>query len=96
MAETIRGEVLHVVGPDELDEYELESDLRRLAESRYLLVCRQGGTPSWAERVWAFLTRRPIEAVTLVTETAASEGEEVTATVRETGTPGVYEATDLR
>lgn len=96
MAETLRGEVLHVVAPEELDEYDLDEEVRSMAESRYLLVCREGGAPSWPERVWAFLTRRPIEAVTLVAETAAEEGQEVTATVEETGLAGVYRATELR
>ena len=96
MAETLRGEVLHVVAPEELDEYDLDGDLRALAESRYVLVCRKGGAPSWVERVLAFLTRRPIEPATLVAETAASEGQEVTATVEETGIPGVYEAVELK
>ena len=95
MAETLRGEVLHVVAPEELDEYDLDGELRALAESRYVLVCRKGGAPSWAERVRAFLTRRPIEPATLVAETAASEGQEVTATVEETRIPGVYEAVEL-
>lgn len=96
MAETLRGEVLHVVAPEELDEYDLDGELRALAESRYVLVCRKGGAPSWVERVLAFLTRRPIEPATLVAETAASEGQEVTATVEETGIPGVYEAVELK
>ncbi|USZ67375.1 hypothetical protein NGM10_11615 [Halorussus salilacus] len=96
MPETIRGQVLHVVPPDELDEHELTDDLQALAESRYVLVCRKGGSPSWVERVRSFLLRRPIEPVTLVAETAPSEGEEVTATVEETAVAGVYEATDLR
>lgn len=95
MGERLRGEVLHVVDPDELDEYDLESDLRSLADSRYVLVCRDGGSPSWTERVRSFLTRRPIEAVTLVSDTAAAEGTEVTATVQETDIGGVYEATSL-
>ena len=95
MAETLRGEVLHVVDPEELDEYELDAELRSLAESRYVLVCREGGSPSWFERVRSFLTRSPIEAVTLVSDRAAAEGSEVTATVRETGIGGVYEATAL-
>ncbi|NHN60071.1 MULTISPECIES: hypothetical protein [Halorussus] len=95
MTETLRAEVLHVVAPEELDEYDLDEELRTLAESRYVLVCRKGGAPSWVERVRAFLTRRPIEPATLVTETAAGEGREVTATVEETGIPGVYETVEL-
>lgn len=95
MAETLRAEVVHVVAPDELDEYELDDELRTLAESRYVLVCRKGGAPSWFERVRSFLLRDPIEPVTLVSETPASEGQEMTATVEETAVPGVYEVTDL-
>ena len=96
MAETLHGEVLHVVAPDEQDEYDLDREVRSMAESRYLLVCREGGIPSWGERVWAFLTRRPIEAVTLVAETAVEEGQEVTATVEETGLAGVYRVRELQ
>lgn len=96
MSETLDGEVLHVVGPEELDDYDVEEELRSLAESRYILVCRAGGKPSWFERVRSFFTRRPIEATTLVSETGAEEGDEVTATIRETDLPGVYEATELR
>ncbi|MFD1586544.1 hypothetical protein ACFR9U_06090 [Halorientalis brevis] len=96
MAQTVRGEVIHVVDPDDRDEFELTEDLRTLAESRYILVCREGGSPSWFERIRSFLARTPIKAVTIVSDTEASEGEEVTATVEETGIPGVYEATDLR
>jgi len=95
MVETLEGEVIHVVAPEELDDYDLESELRSLAESRYVLVCRKGGIPSALQRLWSFLTRQPIEAVTVVTDTAASEGEEFTATVRETSITGVYEATEL-
>jgi hypothetical protein len=96
MTETLDGEVLHVVGPDELDDHDLDEELRSLADSRYVLVCRAGGTPSWFERLRSFLTRKPIEAATLVSDTAAAEGEEVTATVRETPITGVYEVTELR
>ena len=96
MAETLRGEVVHVVDPAELDDYELDEELRSLAESRYVIVCRKGGSPSWFERVRSFLTRTPIEAVTLVSDRGATEGSEVTATVTETGIGGVYEATDLQ
>ncbi|MFB6205406.1 MAG: hypothetical protein ABEJ05_02615 [Haloglomus sp.] len=96
MPRTLDGEVLHVVPPGELDDYDVEAELQALAESRYVLVCRPGGKPSWLERVRSFLTREPIEAMTLVAETGAEEGAEVTATVRETDLPGVYEATELR
>jgi len=95
MAETFRGEVIHVVGPEEREPYELEPEMQTLADSRHILVCRKGGSPSWFERIRSFLLGHPIEAVTIVTETAASEGEEVTATIQETTIAGVYEATDL-
>jgi len=96
MTETITGEVLHVVGPEELDEAELVGELRSLAESRYVLVCREGGKPSWLERVWSFLTRDPIQPVTIVADEGPSEGTEITATVKETDLPGVYEAVDVQ
>lgn len=95
MDETIAGEVIHVVGPDELDDYDLEPDLASLAESRYVVVCRKGGRPSWVERVWAFLRRRPIEPVTLVADTAVEEGQEITATVEETAVAGVYDVIEV-
>lgn len=95
MGETMRATVLHVVPPEKLPEHELEPELERLADSRYVLVCRVGGAPSILDRIKSFLFRRPIEAVTLVTDDAASEGEEVTATVTETDLAGVYEATHL-
>jgi hypothetical protein len=96
MAETIAGEVIHVVEPSELDDYELEPELKSLAESRYILVCRKGGSPSWIERIAAFVRRDAIEPVTVVSETVADEGQEVTATVIKTELDGVYEATELR
>ncbi|MEA5387875.1 hypothetical protein VB773_18540 [Haloarculaceae archaeon H-GB2-1] len=74
MAETIRGEVVHVVPPADLDEYDVDDELRELAESRYVLVCRAGGAPSLVERALAFLTRRSIEAVTLVADAPVPEG----------------------
>ena len=96
MSETVHGEVIHVVGPDETGEYELEEELAAMAESRYVLVCRDGGVPSLLERVWAVLTRRPIRPVTIVAERDVEEGTEVTATVRETDLAGVYRAVDIR
>ncbi|WP_135304367.1 DUF7526 family protein [Haloarcula amylovorans] len=95
MTETIAGEVIHVVPPDELDDYDLDPDLASLADSRYVLVCRKGGRPSWLERIVAFLRREPIEPVTLVADTAAEEGDEVTATVSETGIAGVYDVIEF-
>jgi hypothetical protein len=90
VTETIRGDVLHVVPPDELDDQDLEPGLRELAESRYVLVLRRGGHPSILDLIWAFLRRSPIEAVTVVTDRRVEEGEEVTLSVEETAMPGVY------
>jgi hypothetical protein len=95
MEERIRGEVIHVVEPTDLDDYDLQPELRELADSRYVIVCREGGTPSWFERLRAFFLREPIEPVTLVTDRGADEGQELTARVRETEMAGVYEATRL-
>lgn len=95
MTETLRGEVLHVVAPGDRAEYDLEGELETLAESRYILVCRDGGAPSWVERVRSFLLGQPIEPVTVVAETAVTEGEEITATVEPTALAGVYEAVEL-
>lgn len=90
MTETIQGDVLHVVPPDELDEHDLTPDLQELAESRYVVVLRQGGHPSILGLLWAFITRSPIEAVTVVTDRRFEEDDEVTLTVEETGMAGVY------
>lgn len=82
-----------MVPPEELDEHNLTDEVRELAaeESRYVLVCRKGGRPSWLERIWSFLRRQPIEAVTIVTNQRAEAGDHVTMTVRETALPEVYE-----
>ncbi|CQR50328.1 MULTISPECIES: DUF7526 family protein [Haloferax] len=90
MTETIRGDVLHAIPPDELDDEELSPELRALAESRHVLVVRKGGHPSILDLVWAFVRRDPIEAVTVVTDRRVGEDEEVTLTVEETDMPGVY------
>ncbi|MBX0294834.1 DUF7526 family protein [Haloarcula nitratireducens] len=95
MTETITGEVIHVVPPDELDDYDLDPELASLADSRYVLVCRKGGRPSWLERIVAFFRRDPIEPVTLVADTAVDEGEEVTVRVSETGVAGVYDVVEF-
>lgn len=93
MSQTLEGEVLFVIPPDELDEHTLTEEVRELAaeDSRYVLVCRKGGRPSWPERIWSFLRRQPIEAVTIVSGQQADAGDEVTLTVRETALPQVYE-----
>jgi hypothetical protein len=96
MNETIAGEVIHVVPPDDHEDYDFEPELASLAESRYVIVCRKGGTPSWLERVVAFFRRQPIEPVTLVADSAAEEGTEITAAVEETTIAGVYDVTEFR
>lgn len=93
--ETLRVTVVHAVAPDRLDEYEIEGELATLAAGRHVLVCRKGGTPSWFERLWSFLRRSPIEAVTLVSDTTANEGQEISVTVEETDLLGVYEVKDF-
>ncbi|KAB1196317.1 MULTISPECIES: hypothetical protein [Haloferax] len=96
MVETIQGDVLHVIPPDELDEHELAPELQELAESRYVLVLRKGGHPSILDLVWAFIRRSPIEAVTVVSDQSAEEDDEVTLTVEETDITGVYVTADSR
>jgi hypothetical protein len=95
MGERLRGEVLHVVGPTELDDYDLDDEVRDLAESRYLLVCWKGGSPSIFQRLKLILARSTLEPVTLVTDDAVAEGEIITATVEETATAGVYDVTEI-
>lgn len=90
MTERIEGDVLHVIPPDELGEHDLEPELRALAASRYVLVCRRGGHPSMLELAWAFLRREPIEAVTVVTDAAAEEGDSISVVAEETTMAGVY------
>lgn len=94
VTETLHAEVVHVVPPEDIDDVDLQPELRALADSRYVLVCRRGGSPSWVDRVVAFLRRRPIEAVTAVADTAVEEGEEFTAVVAPTDLAGVYEVVD--
>lgn len=95
MPEQLRGEVLHVVAPSELDEYDLDDAVRDLADSRYLLVCWKGGSPSIFQRLKLILARSTLEPVTLVTDDAVPEGDVVTATVEETDTAGVYDVLEL-
>ncbi|WP_410764855.1 hypothetical protein [Haloferax sp. DFSO60] len=90
MTETIQGEVLHVIPPDELDTSDLTPALQELAESRYVIVLRRGGHPSILDLIWAFFRRQPIEAVTVVTDQPVEEDDEVTLTVEETDITGVY------
>ncbi len=73
---------------------ELVPELRAAAEDRYVLVCRAGGRPSWLDRIAAFLRRDPIEAVTVLADEGATEGEERSLTIAETEHPGVYETVD--
>lgn len=95
MSERITGEVIHVVPPEELDDYELDSAVESLAESRYILVCRNGGKPSFIERIVAFFRRDPIEPVTLVADAGPPEGTELTATVEPTAVAGVYDVIEI-
>lgn len=95
MPETLDTQVLAVVDPAEADDGTLRPELRELADARYVLVCRKGGAPSWFERATSFLRRDPIEAVTLVADTAPAEGEELTARVEETDLAGVYDVLDV-
>jgi hypothetical protein len=92
MTETIQGDVLHVIPPDELGEHDLEPGLEALAESRYVLVIREGGHPSVLDLLLAFVRRNPIEVVTVVTDRRVEEEEEVTLAVEETELEGVYVA----
>jgi len=91
VTETLQVEVLHVVAPDDRDDHDLDPDLRERADGQHLLVCRRGGKPSLFARLWAFLRREPIEAVTVVSPSGAEPGTELTVTVRETDLAGVYE-----
>jgi len=94
MPETVEAEVVHVVEPDEHDEADLEPALAELADSRYVLVCREGGHPSRFERLLAFLRRRPIRAITVVSEERAEVGDEIRKAVVETAIAGVYETAE--
>ena len=95
MPREITGEVIHVVEPDEQDDYELDGTVAELADSRYILVCRKGGVPSFFERVVAFFKRDPITPVTLVSDEGAEEGTEIEATVDFTTVDGVYEVIEI-
>ncbi|MFC7165970.1 DUF7526 family protein [Halospeciosus flavus] len=96
MAETLEGEVVHVIPPEKLDEHDLDPDLRDRAESRYVLVCREGAV-GWIDRLLGYLGGKPIEAVTVVVDedvgSDAEEGDVVSLDVEETELPGVYDAT---
>lgn len=90
MSERIEGDVLHAIPPEELGEHELEPELRRLAESNYVVVCRRGGHPSIFGLLWAYIRRDPIEAVTIITDQPAEEGDSIAVTAEETAMAGVY------
>ncbi|WP_435126817.1 DUF7526 family protein [Halobaculum sp. D14] len=92
MSETFSGDVLHVIPPGELGEHDRTAELQALAESRYVLVCRAGGQPSWLGLLWATIRRDPIEATTIVTDEPAAEGDQIAVPVEETELPGVYTA----
>ncbi|UIP01551.1 hypothetical protein Hbl1158_15710 (plasmid) [Halobaculum sp. CBA1158] len=87
----MRALVLHVVSPADLDDGGLTPAVRERAGSGYVLVCRRGGRPSWLDRLRAFLAREPIDAVTVVADEPAEEGDELTLHLEATETPGVYE-----
>ena len=95
MGERLQGEVLHVVGPADLDEYDLDDDVRDLAESRHLLICWRGGSPSIFQRLKLILARSTLEPVTLIADDAIAEGEIIDATVAETDTAGVYDVLEI-
>jgi len=96
MPREITGEVIHVVPPAEQGDYELDGTVAELAEARYLLVCREGGKPSFFERLVAFFKRDPITPVTLVADEGAEEGTEIEATVEFTTVDGVYEVIERK
>lgn len=95
MPRELTGEVIHVVPPEEHDDYDLDETVAELAESRYLLVCREGGKPSVFERVVAFFKRDPITPVTLVADEGATEGAEITVTADFTTVDGVYDVIEM-
>jgi hypothetical protein len=90
MTETLEGEVLHAIPPDELGDHALEPELQAMAESRYVLVCRRGGHPSIFGLLWAYIRGNPIEAVTVITDQPSTEGDSVSLVVEETRLVGVY------
>lgn len=96
MNEVFEGSVLFSISPDELDEHNLTEEIRNLAaaEARHVIVCRKGGTPSWTERIWAFIRRKPIEAETVIAnvreEGLVEEGNLIRVPVYETDYPGVW------
>jgi hypothetical protein len=96
MPREITGEVIHVVPPEEQDDYDLDGTVADLADERYILVCREGGVPSFFERVVAFFKRDPIEPVTLVADADIEEGDEITATVDFTTVDGVYDVIEIK
>ena len=95
MPREITGEVIHVVGPEDRADDDLQETVADLAADRYILVCRKGGKPSFFERVVAFFRRDPIEPVTLVADTSVEEGKEITATVDFTTVDGVYDVREI-
>ncbi|QLC35009.1 hypothetical protein EFA46_012185 (plasmid) [Halarchaeum sp. CBA1220] len=93
MPETIRGTVLHVVPPADLDDHDLDPELAALAAGHTVAVCRRGGDPSLRQRLRTFLTGGTIDAVTVVLDSTPEEGDSLAVTARETDLAGVYDAT---
>lgn len=90
MTETFEGDVLHAIPPEEVGDHDLEPELQTLAEAQYVLVCRRGGHPSIFGLLWAYIRGNPLEAVTIVTDQPAEEGDSISVTVEETAMAGVY------
>jgi hypothetical protein len=95
MPRELTGEVIHVVPPEEHDDYDLDETVAELADARYLLVCREGGKPSFFGRVVAFFKRDPIKPVTLVSDEEVTEGAEITVTAEFTTVDGVYDVIEM-
>ncbi|GAD52715.1 hypothetical protein MBEHAL_1475 [Halarchaeum acidiphilum MH1-52-1] len=93
MAESIRGTVIHVIDPDDIDEHDLDPVLAERAAGNYVTVCRRGGSPSLIQRVWTVLRGGSIDAVTVVTDEAYADGDAIDVDAAPTELDGVYDAT---
>lgn len=92
---TLHGEVIYAIEADEVVEYDLQAELEALADDHRILVLREGGKPSRIQRLLAVLRRDPIEAVTLVTDATAVEGDGIEMRVRETDLVNVFVDAEL-